>query len=121
MKIPRTPNVAAPLQSAPARAKAAMTETHEHAIAMDALHDGDSSILMPYQPTPSINPPRPRTTAAGYDSKSKILTVEYRDGGTYEYYDVPANVWRNFKRVKSPGRLINRAIKGVYEFDKIMP
>lgn len=71
---------------------------------------GDDSGIFPYTPTPSINPPRPRTQAAGYSPDTQTLRVKFRSGAVYEYYDVPNNVWRNFQRVKSPGRLINRTL-----------
>lgn len=71
---------------------------------------GDDSGIFPYTPTPSINPPRPRTQAAGYSADTQTLRVKFRSGAVYEYYDVPNNVWRNFQRVKSPGRLVNRTL-----------
>lgn len=86
--------------------------------AFEALENGDDSVLLPYQPTPSINPPRPRTLAAGYDSQTQTLRVRFRDGAIYEYYDVPQNVWRNFRRVKSPGRLINRTLNN-YDYSRL--
>lgn len=86
--------------------------------ALQALSNGDDSLLLPYQPTPSINPPRPRTVAAGYDAGTQTLRVRFRDGAIYEYYDVPSNVWRNFRRVKSPGRLINRTLNN-YEYSRM--
>uniref|UniRef100_A0AAU3IA48 KTSC domain-containing protein n=1 Tax=Streptomyces sp. NBC_01393 TaxID=2903851 RepID=A0AAU3IA48_9ACTN len=78
--------------------------------AIQLAKDGDDTELLPYQPTPSINPPRPRTLAAGYDKDSQTLRVRFRNGQVYGYYNVPPNVWRNFKRVKSPGRAINRTL-----------
>lgn len=86
--------------------------------AFELAREGDDSLLLPYQPTPSINPPRPRTLAAGYDREQQIVRVKFRDGALYEYYDVPPNVWRNFKRVKSPGRLINRTLNG-YRYARV--
>lgn len=83
--------------------------------AVELAENGDDSMLLPYQPTPSINPPRPRTLAAGYDKSTETLRVRFRDGAIYEYYDVPERVWRNFKRVKSPGRAINRTLNQ-YEY-----
>ncbi len=71
---------------------------------------GNDTALLPYTPTPSINPPRPRTQAAGYTPETQTLYVKFRDGALYEYYDVPPNVWRNFQRVKSPGRAVNRVL-----------
>lgn len=84
--------------------------SQELADAIQLAKDGDDGDLLPYQPTPSINPPRPRTLAAGYDKDSQTLRVRFRNGQVYGYYNVPPNVWRNFKRVKSPGRAINRTL-----------
>lgn len=103
-----------------AAARARMNDDDYSREAFEAARDGDTSVLLPYQPTPSINPPRPRTLAAGYDSNNKIMRIEYRDGGTYEYYNVLPNVWRNFKRVKSPGRFVDRVLKAQgYEYSKL--
>lgn len=86
--------------------------------AIEAYKNGDESLLLPYQPTPSINAPRPRTLAAGYDPKTQTLRVKFREGAVYEYHDVPPRVWRNFKRVKSPGRAINRVLN-FYEYNRM--
>lgn len=95
-----------------AKAEADRNEDPLTAEAIELARMGDDSVLLPYQPTPSINPPRPRTLAAGYDSKTKTMRVRFRDGAGYEYYDVPPRVWNNFKRVRSPGRAINRYFGG---------
>lgn len=106
-----------PLSAMPAQARARRNMDYDTALAMQAAKEGDDSLLLPYQPTPSINPPRPRTLAAGYDEKTKTLRVRFRDGTAWAYFDVPPNVWRNFKRVKSPGRAINRVLNN-YEYAK---
>ena len=84
--------------------------SYETALALLDAREGDDSALLPYQPTPSINPPRPRTLAAGYDKDTRTLRVRFRDGTPWEYYDVPPDVYRRFRRVKSPGRFINRVL-----------
>jgi hypothetical protein len=86
------------------------SRTRDTEFAVEAARLGDDSVLLPYQPTPSINPPRPRTVAAGYDRETQTLRVRFRDGTPWAYYDVPPRVWNNFKRVKSPGRFINRVL-----------
>lgn len=100
------PQPSGALLSARARAQRAMT--YDTAMAIQAAKGGDDTELLPYQPTPSINPPRPRTLAAGYDRDTKVLRVRFRDGVGYEYYGVSPREWNNFKRVRSPGRAINR-------------
>lgn len=57
-------------------------------------------------PTSTINPERPRTVAAGYAPKRKVLTVVFRDGTFYNYYDVDDNTWNAFKQAQSKGRFI---------------
>lgn len=94
----------------PARAEAAHSMTFETALAIQAAKDGDDSVLLPYQPTPSINPPRPRTLAAGYDKTTETLRLRFRDGPVYAYNEVSQREWNNFKRVKSPGRYVNRVL-----------
>lgn len=103
--------------STPAQAAAARNMSQQTLDAMELARNGDDSILLPYQPTPSINPPRPRTLAAGYDSKARVLRIRFRDGTPWEYYDVPPNVWQNFKKVKSPGRFVNRVLNN-YEYSR---
>jgi hypothetical protein len=78
--------------------------------ALEMSYEGDDTVLLPYQPTPSINPPRPRTLAAGYDRETRTLRIRFREGAGYEYYDVSPQEWQNFRRVKSPGRYINRVL-----------
>lgn len=95
---------------AAARAEAARTMSLEEEAAIARAREGDPSQLLPYAPTPSINPPRPRTTAAGYSRETETLRIQFRNGAIYEYYDVPPRVYRNFRRVKSPGRAINRTL-----------
>jgi hypothetical protein len=57
-------------------------------------------------PTSSSNPARPRTLAAGYARERKTLSVIFRDGTPWNYYEVTALEWANFKRAKSKGRFI---------------
>lgn len=69
--------------------------------------NGDDEPLLGYRPTPTINPGRPRTLAAGYDERSQSLRIKFRDGAYYTYYNVPPSVWWQFQRAQSPGRFIN--------------
>jgi hypothetical protein len=94
----------------PARAEANRRMTYDTALALQEAKLGDDTFLLPYQPTPSINPPRPRTMAAGYDRSTQTLRIRFRDGAVYAYNEVTPREWQNFKRVKSPGRFINRVL-----------
>lgn len=69
--------------------------------------NGNDEPLLGYRPTPTINPGRPRTLAAGYDERSQSLRIKFRNGEYYTYYNVPPSVWWQFQRAQSPGRFIN--------------
>lgn len=58
-------------------------------------------------PTSSTNASRPRTVAAGYDPEERIITVVFRDGTFWNYYDVPPSVWIKFHQSYSKGPLLN--------------
>jgi hypothetical protein len=90
---------------------------YQTALAIQEAKLGRDERLLAYQPTPSINPPRPRTLAAGYDENTHTLRVRFRDGTPWEYYDVPPAVWRNFARTNSPGRFINSTLNN-FEYGK---
>lgn len=63
-------------------------------------------------PTSTTNPERPRTVAAGYDDGRKVLTVVFRDGTFYNYYDVSDSEWAQFKASYSKGRYILAVLDG---------
>jgi len=55
-------------------------------------------------PTATSNVEEPRTLAAGYDKKNFILTIQFRDGTLFNYYDVPPSIWREFRNAPSKGK-----------------
>jgi hypothetical protein len=62
-------------------------------------------------PTSSTNYKRPRTVAAGYspdpnypESDKGVLTVVFRDGTFYNYYEITHGEWSNFHSSFSKGR-----------------
>lgn len=61
-----------------------------------------------YAPTSTIYPPRPRTVAAGFDGLRRVLTVVFRDGTYYNYYEVDNLQWGHFVSARSKGRHIKR-------------
>jgi hypothetical protein len=70
--------------------------------------EGESDAPAPLSlvPTSSSNPDRPRTVAAGYDRNRSVLTVVFRDGTYYNYYEVTVGEWQDFKRRVSKGKYI---------------
>lgn len=76
-----------------------------------ALEDAGGKGMRPAQlqdiPTSSSNYKRPRTVAAGYDSNNQILTVVFRDGTFWNYYDITPGIWIIFHSALSKGPLLN--------------
>jgi len=59
-------------------------------------------------PTSTTDPSRPRTVAAGYDKDEEKITVVFRDGTFYNYYEVTPSEWQAFKARVSKGQYIYR-------------
>jgi hypothetical protein len=59
--------------------------------------------------------------AVTYDFEAKLLTVEFANGGVYEYREVPVEVWRNIQRADSAGKVIAAEVRGKYQSKKIEP
>jgi KTSC domain len=55
----------------------------------------------------------------GYDSDSATLQVEFKKGGTYQYFDVPEAVFVGLRDADSVGGYLAAHIKGVYRFSKV--
>src|SRR5574341_92880 len=67
--VPQTNQVAPSsyLDITATRAQAARLTDQRLVTEIEMAVNGDDEALLPYQPTPTINPGRPRTLAAGYD------------------------------------------------------
>ena len=46
------------------------------------------------------------------------LTIGYRGGEAYDYFDVPEDVYRDFLAANSKGQFVNFVIKPRYRFEK---
>lgn len=57
--------------------------------------------------------------AVSYDSTSSTLFVKFNSGGTYEYYDVPENVYQDLMSASSLGSFLASRIKGNYKYRQI--
>lgn len=57
--------------------------------------------------------------AVDYDGLSKTLTVEFRSGAVYNYYDVPRSVFQLLMTSASHGRYFERSIRYEYEYERI--
>jgi hypothetical protein len=75
---------------------------------LEGAQDGEeeSPAELTLVPTSTTNPERPRTVAAGYDKIDNKITVVFRDGTFYNYYQVTPIEWQAFKARVSKGRYI---------------
>jgi len=55
----------------------------------------------------------------GYDEDSRILTVEYKHGGIYNYFEVPQHVFDQMTASGSKGQFLTQQIKGVYRYARV--
>jgi hypothetical protein len=70
----------------------------------DNARSGNVWAPITYYPTSTSNPAKPRTVGAGYDRENYILTIQFRDGTLYNYYDVPEYIWMQFRYAPSKGQ-----------------
>lgn len=54
-----------------------------------------------------------------YDEANQVLTVEFKNGGAYNYFDVPETVFEQMKAAPSKGRFLAQSIKGVYRYARL--
>tara|TARA_R110002049_G_scaffold272440_1_gene449970 strand:+ start:2417 stop:2629 length:213 start_codon:yes stop_codon:yes gene_type:complete len=58
--------------------------------------------------------------SVGYDAENEILEIEFNNGGVYQYFDVPENVYEELMSASSHGQYFDRNIKKAgYEFQKM--
>lgn len=55
-------------------------------------------------------------SSVGYDERTSLLEVEFRSGAVYDYYDVPAKVWKDLQKAPSKGQFISRHVRDQYDF-----
>jgi len=57
--------------------------------------------------------------SVGYDPETKILEIEFHDGGVYLYFDVPTDIHQGLMSASSKGKFHHSFIKNVYRHQKI--
>ena len=56
----------------------------------------------------------------GYDEENKILKIRFKQGGEYHYFGVPKEVHTQLLTAQSLGTYLNRNIKSIYSFTKLL-
>lgn len=55
----------------------------------------------------------------GYDEDSNTLEIEFRNGGVYQYFDVPFHEYDDLMGAESKGQYLANHIKGHYRYVKV--
>jgi len=88
--------------------------------------------VIPNEASPDTSPAYPSLIAidsdnvsmAGYDAKNQVMTVLFDNGGVYEYYEVPREIWERFLDAQpDPWSKVGypELVKGGYAYQKITP
>jgi len=54
-----------------------------------------------------------------YDSETKKLITQFKNGMRYEYEEVPHNIYAQFRLSESQGKFFNTQISKAYKYKKI--
>lgn len=54
-----------------------------------------------------------------YDEDESILTVGFKNGSVYEYYDVPENLYLKLGRASSVGSFFHYNIRNDFEYERL--
>jgi hypothetical protein len=54
-----------------------------------------------------------------YVRETMVLTVEFQNGGRYDYYDVPERIFEAMKAAASKGQFLAKNIKGLYRYARV--
>lgn len=55
----------------------------------------------------------------GYDIETQTLEIEFHNGGVYQYYDVPENIYHGLMNANSHGSYFHKNIKNTYKYKKL--
>jgi len=51
-----------------------------------------------------------------YEAPSQVLTVEFKTGGTYNYFDIPDVIFEQMTAASSKGQFLAQQIKGRFRY-----
>lgn len=55
----------------------------------------------------------------GYDGASRTLEVLFHNGATYQYFDVPPQIFDELLRSSSVGQYLNSNVKGYFRYARV--
>lgn len=57
--------------------------------------------------------------SAGYEAASETLEIEFKNGGIYQYYNVPESIYQSFATSDSKGKFLHVYIKPTYPCSRV--
>jgi KTSC domain len=54
-----------------------------------------------------------------YAQQTMVLTIEFKNGGRYDYYDVPERVFDGMKTAPSKGQYLAQNIKSRFRYARV--
>ena len=57
--------------------------------------------------------------SVGYQSRSRILEIEFDSGAVYQYLEVPSRTYEQLLRAESKGRYFNNEIREIYPYGQV--
>lgn len=58
-------------------------------------------------------------SSIGYDYDEQTLEVEFKNGGVYQYFEVPENIYKELLNADSHGVYFSSHIRNEYKFLKL--
>lgn len=58
-------------------------------------------------------------SSIGYDEDSSTVEIEFHNGTIYQYFDVPASVYKGIMEAGSKGQYFAQHVKGYYRFVRV--
>ena len=59
--------------------------------------------------------------AVGYDRKSRALRIVFLEGAMYDYFNVPASLYRSLMESESKGSFFQQYVVGKFKYAKVNP
>ena len=57
--------------------------------------------------------------SVGYDKKTFTLEIQFKSGGTYQYYGVPESIHQGLMAAESHGKYFISQVKNTYAYKKV--
>jgi hypothetical protein len=58
--------------------------------------------------------------SVGYDQTSNTLEIEFNNGRTYQYFEVPNQIYLSLIEAASKGKYFHNSVKSRFEFKQIL-